>query len=120
MAKKPMTVAAIMKECGNEVRKGLGRKRVSKEAHKYWRATYKVTIQKRLEAGGNWEKDRRRVLPVSRKLGKVAAALSTGTIVLMWAAEAASVAVRADPGCPGIGAGGYCDFEPDFGPDFLP
>jgi len=36
--------------------------------------------------------------------------LQTGNIVLKWAAEAAAIAVKVDPGCPNPGAGGYCDF----------
>jgi hypothetical protein len=110
MAKKsPPTVESIMKECGKEVRKGLGGKRLSKAARQFWVDTYMKSIAKALQNGGDWYKDRKRVLPVSRKLGKVANALTTGGIVLLWAAEAASVAVRADPGCPAVGAGGYCE-----------
>lgn len=103
------TVKSIMKECRKEISKGLGQKRLSKEAYKFWFRTYRKAITKQLKRGGNWPVDRRRVLPVSRKLGKVAAALATGNIVLRWAAEAAAVAVKSDPGCP-VGAGGYCDF----------
>jgi hypothetical protein len=108
MAKSPPTVESILKECGKEVRKGLGKKRLSKAARAYWVAKYTASIGTALK-GGNWESDRKRVLPVARKLGKVANALSTGGIVLLWAAEAASVAIKSDPGCPGVGAGGYCE-----------
>jgi hypothetical protein len=52
------------------------------------------------------------VLPVSKKLGKVAAALATGNVVEKWAVEAASAAVQSDPKCPSVGAGGYCDLDP--------
>jgi hypothetical protein len=105
----PPTVESIMKECGKEVRKGLGGKRLSKAARTYWVDVYADSIAQALKAGGNWTTDRKRVLPVSRKLGKVAAALTTGGIVLQWAAEAASVAVKSDPTCPGPGSGGYCE-----------
>ena len=116
MAKKPPakpTVESILKECAKEVKRGLGRKGLGKEARKFWTETYTETIGKALEDGGDWTRDRVRVLPVSRKLGKVAAALTTGKIVPKWAAEAAAVAVKADPKCPtDPGAGGYCDFQP--------
>ena len=111
---KPATVASIIKECRAQVMKGLGKKRLSLAALKYWRDGYKVRVgEKLLKSPGEWEKDRRRVLPVAKKLGKVAAALSTGNIVLLWAAEAAAIAVKSDPGCPAIGSGGYCDPPPN-------
>lgn len=108
MAKKEPTVESVMKECAKEVRKGLGGKRLSKAARKFWVEKYTASITKAL-VKGDWNKDRKRVLPVSRKLGKVANALTTGGIVLQWAAEAASVAVKSDPSCPTVGAGGYCE-----------
>ena len=113
MSKKPPppSVESIMKECEKEVKKGLGKKRMGKDARAFWTDAYKSTIAKRLREGGNWQRDRVRVLPVSKKLGKVAAALATGDVIPRWAAEAASVAVKADPKCPtGPGEGGYCDF----------
>lgn len=107
--KGPPTVDSILKECEGQVKSGLGRKRMSKQARQHWEVEYRASIAKALKGGGNWLSDRKRVLPVAKKLGKVAAALSTGKIVLLWAAEAASVAVQNDPGCPGAGAGGYCE-----------
>lgn len=110
MAKKePPTVESIKKECAEEVRKGLGRKRLTKAARDYWDGIYTKSIQDALNNGGDWSQDRKRVLPVARKLGKVANALTTKNLVMKWAAEAASVAVKADPGCPSVGAGGYCE-----------
>ena len=116
MAKKnkaptPPTVESILKECTKEVRKGLGGKRASKKAKEYWIDNSRKSIAAQLAKGGDWLVDRKRALPVAKKMGKVAAALATGKIVLLWAAEAAAEAVQADPGCPGgAGAGGYCDF----------
>ena len=117
MAKKPAekpTVASVMKECLKEVKKGLGAKKLGSQARQFWQETYEETIGKQLEQpGADWNKDKIRVLPISKKLGKVAAALTTGKVVPKWAAEAASVAVKADPKCPTPpGAGGYCDFQP--------
>jgi hypothetical protein len=109
--KKPApTVASILKECQAKVKSGLGKKRLSKKAREFWTDEYTKSIAKQLGTpGSNWLVDRKRVLPVAKKLGKVAAALATGQIVLLWAAEAAAAAVKKDPGCPGAGAGGYCD-----------
>lgn len=111
-AKPVPTVDSILEECTKEVLKGLGRKRASKAARDYWTSESRASIQQKLKAGGNWVKDKKRVLPVARKMGKVAAALATGNLVLLWAAEAAAEAVQNDPGCPlpGPGQGGYCNF----------
>ncbi len=109
--KSPPTVESILKECIKEVKKGLGAKRPSADARKFWIDKCRVSIATQLSAGGNWEADKKNVLPTARKMGKVAAALATGKIVLMWAAAAAADAVQADPRCPGgPGGGGYCDF----------
>jgi hypothetical protein len=109
---KPPTVESILKECEAKMKQGLGKKRLSADARAFWTATYTKSIKEQLNAGGNWNHDRKRVLPVAKKLGKVANALSTGNIVLKWAAEAAAVAVKSDPGCPSLGAGGWCEFLP--------
>lgn len=110
--KDPPTVDSILKECEKKVKSGLGKKRMSRDARDFWETEYRVSIATQLGTpGADWLKDRKRVLPVAKKLGKVAAALATGKIVLKWAAEAASVAVKRDPGCPGAGSGGYCDIN---------
>ncbi len=106
----PPTVDSIMRECETETRKGLGRKRLSAAARQYWDDNHRLSIQTNLAKGADWLVDRKKTLPVSRKLGKVAATLTSGGIVLLWAAKAAHVAVKGDPGCPGLGSGGYCDF----------
>jgi hypothetical protein len=108
---KPHTVESILKECIKEVKKGLGVKRPSADARKYWIDSSRVSIAATLAAGGDWNVDKKNVLPTAKKMGKVAAALATGKIVLLWAAEAAAVAVQNDPRCPGgPGSGAYCDF----------
>jgi hypothetical protein len=103
------TVKSVMDECRKEMRRGLGKKRLSKAASDYWETNHEAAIAKFLPTA-DWLKDRKKTLPVARKLGAVAAALATGNIVLLWAAEAAHAAVKKDPGCPLVGAGGYCDF----------
>ena len=108
------TVESIMKECELEVKRGLGAKSLGKEARYFWVTTYTNSITERLQQkDADWTKDRIRILPVSRKLGKVAAALTSGKVVPLWAAEAAAVAIKADPKCPsGPRRGGYCDIVP--------
>jgi len=109
-APPPPTVESIMSECEKQVRSGLGKKRLSRQAREFWEDEYRKSIGAQLaRPGSDWLVDRKRVLPVAKKLGKVAAALATGKIVLLWAADAAATAVKSDPGCPGAGAGGYCE-----------
>jgi hypothetical protein len=108
--KSPPTVESILKECTKEVKKGLGAKRASAKARKYWIDKSRISIARQLANGADWNQDKKNVLPTARKMGKVAAALATGKIVLLWAAEAAAEAVQSDPRCPGAGAGGFCDF----------
>ena len=117
MAKKkkktpaPPTVDSILKECIKEVKKGLGQKRASPAARKFWIDNCTISIGAQLAAGADWNADKKNVLPTARKMGKVAAALATGKIVLFWAAVAAAEAVQQDPRCPGgPGSGAYCDF----------
>ena len=106
----PATVESIIAECKVQVDKGLGTKRLSPEARAYWQDIYNKSVAKQLAKGDTWEADKVRVLPVAKKLGKVAAVLANGQIVLLWAAEAAAEAVRKDPTCPTPGgAGGYCE-----------
>lgn len=104
------TVDSILNECIREVKKGLGVKRASAQARQYWTDNSRLSIAAQLSGGGDWNADKKNVLPTARKMGKVAAALATGKIVLLWAAEAAHEAVQADPRCPAVGGGGYCNF----------
>lgn len=110
--KKPVpTVESILAECIKEVKKGLGVKRPSADARRYWIDNTRASIAVQLGKGGDWDADKKNVLPTAKKMGKAAAALATGKIVLLWAAEAAAEAVQKDPRCPGgPGGGGYCDF----------
>ena len=110
-APKVNTVDSIFKECAKEVIKGIGKKRVSKAARKYWVDNAKISIAAQFAKGDTWDKDKKNTLPVALKMGKIAAILANGQIILQWAAEAAALAVQEDPRCPnGGGGGGYCDF----------
>jgi len=112
MAKKkktqPPTVQSILKELEEGMRKGLGKKRLSKAARTYLTARYTASVTKQLADKADWEKARKRVLKVAKKLGAVAKVLSDGKIVMKWAAEAAADAVVNDPKCLGMGAGRWC------------
>ena len=109
MTDRNESLESILRDCDKAVRKGLGDKRPSEAALSWWSNAYRRSFTAQLNAGGDWDSARPRVLAVAEKLGKVAAALSNGPIVLTWAAEAAAIAVKADPGCPStVGAGSFC------------
>ena len=111
MAKKktqPATVQSILKELEEGMRKGLGKKRLSKAAKTYLTERYTKSVTRQLDANADWEKARKRVLKVGKKLGAVAKVLSDGKLVLAWAAEAAADAIANDPKCPMMGSGRWC------------
>jgi hypothetical protein len=113
MAKKttpPASVEDILEECTKAVKRGLGRKRAGRAAAEFWITRTTTKIEAQIKKGTNWELARKRVLPTAEKMGRVAAALTGALeIVPLWAAEAASVAVRNDPKCPNDpGSGGFC------------
>ena len=121
MAKKTESRAAdedvveqILEECTKAVKKGLGQKRAGREATEFWTTRTRERIEEQVKKGTNWDKARTRVLPTAVKMGKVAAAL-TGEfeVVPLWAAKAATEAVKDDPKCQkdpgGAGVlGGFC------------
>jgi len=111
MAKKktPNSVESILAECTKAVERGVGRKRVSAAARKYWTDKGYASISKQFAKGDTWDNDKKRVLHIAKKMGKVSAVLSDGQIVMLWAAQAAGKAIKNDPKCP-AGRGGYCDF----------
>jgi hypothetical protein len=109
--KSPPTVESILAENEKHVRMGAGKNRkISAAAQTFWDSKYRPAIAARLATrGANWEKEKKHPLRIAKKLGKVAAALSNGRIIEKWAAEAATVAVKADPLCPGSGSGAWCE-----------
>lgn len=107
--KKP-TVKSVLAECKKAVKKGLGKKRAGNDAEKFWTKGGRKSIARQLKNGVDWHQAKKRVLPTATKMGRVAAVL-TGrlNIVPLWAAEAASAAVKRDPKCPpSVGQGGFC------------
>jgi hypothetical protein len=106
-------VKRILRECSEKVAQGARPKTVGEQARKYWTTRGLRSIRKQVNNNVDWEKAKIRVLPTAKKMGKVAAAL-TGEklrIIPLWAAKAASEAVKHDPKCPptsGAGRGGFC------------
>jgi hypothetical protein len=112
-SKKQKLVRKIFRECSAKVRQGVGSKSVGKKARSYWTKRGLKSIRKQVNAGVDWDQAKKRVLPTATKMGKVAAALTGPTlnIIPLWAAKAASEAVKHDPKCPpvtGLGLGGFC------------
>lgn len=108
--KKPATVESVLAECTKAVKSGLGKKTAGAEARKFWINRSRPNIKRQLDAGVDWNLAKKRVLPTAKKMGKVAAVLAgERKVVPLWAAEAAAVAVKNDPKCPGgPGSGGFC------------
>jgi len=119
--KSPASVEEILEECTKAVTRGLGRKRAGRDAANFWINGSRPKIEEQVRNNVDWEKAKKRVLPTAVKMGKVAAAL-TGefAVVPLWAATAATEAVKKDPKCPqepggagrararGIVLGGFC------------
>jgi hypothetical protein len=107
-----VTVDAILAECREAVQRGLGRKVLTKKAADYWEEGHRQAVARMFVNGQspNWDSEKKHVLPLARRLGRVAAGLANKGLVLLWAAEAAHDAIRKDPRCPKTGRGGYCDF----------
>jgi hypothetical protein len=104
----PPTVKSVLKELEEEMRKGLGKKKLSGGAKTYWTGLYTQSVTDRLGKGGNWEAEKKRVLKAAKKLGAVARVLTDGKNVSKTTAELAADAISKYPGCPGPGGGGWC------------
>jgi hypothetical protein len=110
---KQELVRRILQECSAKILQGVGAKSVGQQARKYWTRRGTRNIRKQVNNNVDWEKAKIRVLPIAKKMGKVAAALTGDklTVIPPWAAKAAFEAVKHDPKCPpnpGIGRGGFC------------
>src|SRR3990170_3124145 len=113
LSKKQKLVRRILRECSAKVRQGVGAKSVGQKARNYWTRRGLRSIRKQVNNKVDWDKAKIRVLPTAKKMGKVAAALTDDKlhIIPLWAAKAASEAVKHDPKCPptpGVGRGGFC------------
>lgn len=101
------TLEAILIECSIAVGQGVGMSAtVSTAARTYWVTTFKRTIKYGLSHGERWSAGRRKVIPLARKMGQLAVGFANP--VTKTAAKMAADKVRADPSCPGGGAGKFC------------
>lgn len=108
-SEKKDLVKRILDECTAAILAGVGTKTVGAKARSHWLKGGLKNIKIQVAAKVDWDKARKRVLPTAKKMGRVAAALTGDLrIIPLWAAEAAAVAVKRDPKCPGSGRGGFC------------
>ena len=106
----PATVKEILADFTTAVKAGLGNKTAGKAAKDFWINKATPNIQQQVNNNVDWEAAKKRALPTAKKMGKVAAVLAgERKVIPLWAAEAASVAVKNDPKCPNNpGRGGFC------------
>ncbi len=96
----------ILIECALAVGQGVGPKaKVSPQAMKYWRETFRATIKAGLALGASWAAGKRKVLMLATEMGAQAAAKANP--ITKAAAEEAADEVRKDPRCP-RGMGKFC------------
>lgn len=96
----------ILIECALAVGQGVGSGvKVTPQALKYWRVTFRATIKHALSEGASWAGGKRKVLMLATEMGAKAAAKAKP--VTRAAAEEASDEVRDDPRCP-RGMGKFC------------
>jgi len=113
-AKAKHTVDEILKELEKRMRIGLnkcGKVFLTAAAYDYWRRLFLKSVKKRLKEGGDWDKEKARVLEAAEVLGKVAAALAVKGRVEKWAAQLAASVIQKYPRCGPGGSGRWC--EPD-------
>jgi cell division septation protein DedD len=113
MAKKPPTnppLDEVLIECAFHLGRGVGDATVTADAYALWTTHYRETFAEGLKhPKANWKRDKRTVLPLATKLGRVAAALAAPNPIDEDTAQAASDIVEQDPSCPtDPGQGKYC------------
>ena len=101
-------VELMLVDCALAAGRGLGRKKVSLEAAKFWAKSYKKSFAAALFNGANYEQDRPGVLLMGVKLGRRAKQLAGSNPKVSKAnAKKASNEISTDVGC-GAGGGIYC------------
>ena len=100
----------VLFECALHLGKGVGDHELTPEAFELWTTHYRETFAKGLsKPGARWSHDKKTVLPLAVKLGKLAAVLAGSRPISRDDAEQASDIVEQDPSCPTEpGAGKYC------------
>jgi hypothetical protein len=103
------TLEAILVECALEVGRGVaGTATISDAARKYWHSEFRRTIKKALRDGERWSKGRRKVKPLSVKMGAHAASLAKSGVIGKTEAKTAAEAIKIDPTCGPPGSGKFC------------
>jgi hypothetical protein len=103
------TLEAILVECAFEVGRGIAATAtVSDAARKYWHSEFRRTIKKALRDGERWSQGRRKVKPLSVKMGAHAASLATSGVIGKAEAKTAADLIKKDPTCGPPGSGKFC------------
>lgn len=103
------TLEGILIECALEVGRGVGSTAtISDAARKYWHSEFRRTIKKALRQGERWSKGRRKVKPLSVKMGAHAASLANSGVIGKAEAKTAADAIKIDPTCGPPGSGKFC------------
>jgi len=103
------TLEAILVECALEVGRGVaGTATISDAARKFWHSDFRRSIKKALRDGERWSKGRRKVKPLSVKMGAHAASLAKSGVIGKAEAKAAADAIKKDPTCGPPGSGKFC------------
>jgi len=110
MATPTYTATQILNELRIEVIAGLGGKSLAPHADAALEAFYRPKIQKRLDDGGDWDKEKASPKLVARHLGQILAILTVGAEVTAAVAQVGANAIRADENCPAGGGGGLWCF----------
>ena len=105
---KQALVNVMLVDCALAAGRGVGTKKVSLKAAKFWATSYKKSFGDALHNKANYVKDRNGVLLMGLKLGRTARKLA-GTKKAIGKAEAkkASKIISLDKSC-GAGGGQYC------------
>jgi len=100
----------ILIECAFHLGKGVADAEIDPEAFAAWMDDYRKSFGAALRAPGSyWQRDKRKVLPLALKLGKVAVALAAKDAITVDVALKASEIIKQDPSCPRqLPRGRYC------------
>lgn len=102
----------ILDDMREAVRVGLGDKKLGSGVEAALRAIMKPKIKRRLDKGGDWDKEKANPLIVAEHMGQIAALISKTKKVDISCAEAALTAVKSDEFCErksgGLGGGDWC------------
>jgi hypothetical protein len=108
------TAQEIVDRIVNEMTAVLKRrkKQFSSGATGEWETKLLGTVGTSLRSGGNWPRDRAKVLTVAKDMARIAAIVSAKKPKVNKAqVHAAFRAVKEHVECPGLGSGRWCDFN---------